>query len=227
MTVKTAGSEALIDVTVVDTPVFLQTTTASNGTLSGSIVLNNVQLYNVPVAVGVAGGEVVLKGSTNSMYIESWAQGNVYVGNDGLPRYTQGDIEPPQKPWNIVDSQGNIFGRGHPQYPDYSLDQIVSVKSYGATGNGYTDDTAALQNIFNMVCFEGYHRYTDAEHVSTVCWLQTHLLRCRNILYHGHPLHSCGFANYGRGLVGHPRRWCQLPGPEQPQSDGASRCALE
>lgn len=145
--------------TVVDTPVFLQTTTPSNGTLAGSIVLSNVNLYNVPVAVGVEGGKVVLEGSTNSMYIESWAQGNVYVGNDGAPRYTQGSIEPPQKPWNIIDSQGNIFGRGHPQYPDYSLDQIVSVKSYGAVGDGYTDDTAALQNIFNMVSVWGYDRY--------------------------------------------------------------------
>ena len=170
MAIKTVGSEAIIDVTVVDTPVFVQTTMASNGTLAGSIVLNNVQLRNVPVAVGVQGGKVVLEGSTDSMHIQSWAQGNVYVGDNGIPRFTQGSIEPPQKPWNIIDSQGNIFGKGHPQYPDYSLDQIVSVKSYGAVGDGYTDDTAALQHIFDMVCSESYCCYANAEHVS-VCWL--------------------------------------------------------
>lgn len=151
ITVKTVGSEAIIDVTVVDTPVFLQTTNSSNGTLAGSIVLNNVQLYNVPVAVGVEGGEVVLPGSTNSKHINIWAQGNVYVGNDGVPRYTQGSIQSSQKPWNIIDANGNIFGKGHPQYPDYSLDQVVSVKSHGAAGDGHTDDTEALQNIFNEV----------------------------------------------------------------------------
>ncbi|KAF9242334.1 glycoside hydrolase family 55 protein [Melanogaster broomeanus] len=114
-----------------------------NGSLAGSIVLNNVELHNVPVAVGVQTGEVVLRGSKGSSRIESWGQGNVYVGTGGQPHFTQGSIVPPQKPHNIIDRTGKIFGKTHPQYADYSLDQIVSVKSHGAVGDGVSHNQFA------------------------------------------------------------------------------------
>ena len=42
-------------------------------------------------------------------------------------------------------------GKTHPQYASYSVDQVVSARDQGATGDGKTDDTAALQSLFNKV----------------------------------------------------------------------------
>ncbi|KAI5997793.1 glycoside hydrolase family 55 protein [Pisolithus orientalis] len=128
---------------VMDTEIFVSTTTPVNSSLGGSLILNNIVLHNVPVA--------------------SWAQGNVYHGTDGQPVFTQGSIPGPVKPGNLLDSEGRIFGKSHPQYADYALDQIVSVRSMGATGDGVTDDTTALQKVFDELIFfdAGTYYITD------------------------------------------------------------------
>lgn len=54
------GAEAIIDAVVSNTPTFILSSGPSNGHLQGSIVLNNIQLTNVPVAVGVSGGGTVV-----------------------------------------------------------------------------------------------------------------------------------------------------------------------
>jgi len=97
--------------------------------------------------VGIVGGATVLAGGTTT--ITSWGQGNVYTGTNTAGKFTQGSIVSATKPSSLLDSTGRIVGRGHPQYADYAVSQIVSVKSNGAKGDGSTDDTAALQAIFN------------------------------------------------------------------------------
>lgn len=42
-----------------------------------------------------------------------------------------------------------VFERSKPQYADVPVSLFVSVKSAGAKGDGITDDTVAIQNIFN------------------------------------------------------------------------------
>lgn len=142
---QTVGGEAIIDAVASDTPIFLRTSNASTS-LAGSLVLNNIQLNNVPTAVGVVGGAVVLSGGTTT--IASWGQGNVYSGTSNSPSFVQGNIAAPTKASSLL-SGGKIFGRTRPQYEDYAVSQFISVKSEGAKGDGSTDDTAALQAVFS------------------------------------------------------------------------------
>ncbi|KAN0101177.1 glycoside hydrolase family 55 protein [Tylopilus felleus] len=141
------GSEAIIDAVVTNTPVFVRSSVASNGTLPYSLVLNNIKLTNVPTAVGVANGATILAGGTTT--IDTWAQGHVYSGTSGQKTWAQGNIASINKPSVLLDSSGRIFGKPHPQYVNYATSQIVSVKSQGAKGDGKTDDTAAIQNVLN------------------------------------------------------------------------------
>jgi glucan 1,3-beta-glucosidase len=114
-----------------------------------SIVLNNIKLYNVPVAVGVQGGAVVLNGG--SITIPSWGQGNVFTGTDPTGKFTQGSIPAFGKPACLLDGSGKIFGKTHPQYENFAVSQFVSVKDQGAKGDGRTDDTDALQEVLIKV----------------------------------------------------------------------------
>jgi glucan 1,3-beta-glucosidase len=65
--------------------------------------------------------------------------------------FVQGDIYAAHKPSVLLDGSGKIFGKTHPQYADYSVTQFISVRDHGAKGDGKTDDTAALRDIFRNV----------------------------------------------------------------------------
>lgn len=168
------GSETIIDAVVTNTPTFIERSNTTSTMLDGSIVLSNIRLENVTAAVSLTNGTVVLEGGTTT--IESWVQGDVFsVYTDSLrsksyhghrPRSHHGAITfsgssaefaggsytaPIDKPASLLDGEGRMFGKTRPTYADYSVDQFVSVKDQGAVGDGETDDTAALQTVFDEV----------------------------------------------------------------------------
>jgi glucan 1,3-beta-glucosidase len=114
-----------------------------------------VQLTNVSVAVGVLNGSVVLPGTSPSAptkKIAAWVQGNVYHGSDPKSIFMQDNIVAPYKSPSLLTPEGRIVGRVHPQYEDLDVCNFVSVRDFGAVGDGRTDDTLALQTVLNMVC---------------------------------------------------------------------------
>ncbi|KAF7322587.1 hypothetical protein HMN09_00037200 [Mycena chlorophos] len=149
--VSGASAEAIIDAKAYDTPIFLRSGAPSNGALVNSLVLNNIYLSNVTTAIGVTTPEsVVLAGEPGGvMTLDSWVQGNVYAGTGPSGTFTQGDVANTVKPSAILTSTGDVFGKMHPQYEHFTVDQFVSVRDHGATGDGSTDDTAALQAVLN------------------------------------------------------------------------------
>lgn len=111
---------------------------------AGQLILENIQLNNVPVAI-TGYGVTILPGGTTT--IQSWGQGNKYSPNG--PDKFQGAFTAAARPQGLLNN-GNYYSRSKPQYETINSGNFISARTSGATGNGNTDDTTAVQNAINL-----------------------------------------------------------------------------
>jgi glucan 1,3-beta-glucosidase len=157
------GSITVLDSSITNTPVGFLTeySSTSTPTTGGTLILENIVLNNVPTAVKYAGsGATVLAGSTGSMTIAGWGEGHEYTPTSG-PVTFQGFFTPNSRPSSLL-SGSSYYVRSKPQYNTLPTTSFTSVRSAGATGNGVTDDTKALQNAINSATASGNIVFFDA-----------------------------------------------------------------
>lgn len=143
---QNVGAVIVQDSVFSNTPVGIATrySTGQNDT-RGSLIVDNVDFKNCPAAIqNPQSNTIILNGNTK---IQSWVQGRAYKGTSGSA--VQATQSPVAKPAALLDGSGNIVTRSKPQYNDMDASKFISVKSNGAKGDGVTDDTAAIQAVFN------------------------------------------------------------------------------
>ena len=155
------GSVLVLDSSITNTPIGIKTTydTATVPVTANSLILENVDLNNVPAAVQFAGGSTALEGTSGTTTIAAWGEGHEYTPTG--PKRFQGPITPNSRPASLL-KDGKYYARSKPQYGDVPVSSFVTVRSAGAKGDGVTDDTDALQRIINSATSAGNIVYFDA-----------------------------------------------------------------
>jgi len=159
MSSQSVGSVTFLDSSINNTPIGFDTSydPASQSPAHGSLVIENGQLNNVPVAVQGPSGSVYLAGGTTT--IAAYGQGHAYTPNG--PTNIQGPIPPFDKPGSLLKG-GKFYERSKPQYAAIPASRFSSTLSGGAAGDGVTDDTAALQRVISTAALTGKIVFFDA-----------------------------------------------------------------
>jgi glucan 1,3-beta-glucosidase len=127
---------------------------------AGSLILENVQLNNVPIAVQGPGSTIYLAGSSGSMNIAALGQGHSYTPTG--PVNFMGPISPFPRPGSLLEDGGKFYERSKPQYATVPESQFSSVRDGGAKEDGVTDDAAALTQVIAQAAKSGKIVFFDA-----------------------------------------------------------------
>lgn len=147
------GSVTIMDSTISNCPVFVDTVWQSSTSSTGSLILENVALHHVPVAVKNPSG-IALAGSTTAMTITAWGQGHKYTPSG--PTNFQGTFVPRARPGALLaHGSSRYYTKSKPQYKASPVSSFQSIRNAGAKGDGSTDDTSAIQAALNSAARSG------------------------------------------------------------------------
>lgn len=147
------GGVNIIDSTISNVGTFVNTswTPTANPAAAGNLILENVVLDSVPTAVA-GPGTVYLEGGSTT--IANYGQGHEYTPTG--PSTLSGTYAAASRPTGLVASgTSNYYTKSKPQYEAYTTDQVVSIRSAGAAGDGTTDDTAAINSALTSAASSG------------------------------------------------------------------------
>jgi glucan 1,3-beta-glucosidase len=166
-----AGSLTVLDSTAQNVGRVIATGESGNG--QGSIIIDNLNATSVgSIVQNYNNNKIILPGTGPTVTVDTWAQGNVYLGlDDG--HYMQRTLSTPYKPDVMLDQGGRFFTRSRPVYQDAKVSDIVNVKDLGAKGDGRSDDTEILNSVLlenaksgKITYFpHGYYVVTDSIYV--------------------------------------------------------------
>lgn len=165
---NSVGSLILIDSEATSTNKIVLSQHTENA--DGSLIIENLKINRVGQVVADAQGNSLLSGSTRSTTIKSFIQGTVYKDQTtGKYLESSGSLSRPQA---LVDSNGAYWTKSRPQYEQYSSGCFSSVRDFGATGDGKTDATKAINaalkaNANRRITYfpAGNYRVSDTIHV--------------------------------------------------------------
>ena len=143
-------------------PIISTFSSNSTPTTAGTLVLDNVNFIDSDPAVQYPNNTGILSGNR---LISSYVQGTTYSAYEDeqiiqnltcwepTANYARimGEVSPPPKSSNLLDSSGAFVERSRPQYEGVPVANFKSVVDYGCAYDGLTDATQCVQNFLNSI----------------------------------------------------------------------------